>query len=75
MDLIKALFKKFKCSSECDFNIKDVPDDLFRIDLSQYMLKDKDVKRLLKIQKNRPSKHNYTHRPIRHNYSPSITNL
>ena len=43
------------------FNRDSVPDELYDIDLRQYELTDDDIKRILKIQRKRPSKYNYRH--------------
>jgi hypothetical protein len=64
--IIKWLCKRFKCGSECMFNVEDLPIDLLDIDLSKYQLKDEDLKRIWKIQSKRPSVHNYKHQNPRY---------
>ena len=46
MGLIKWFCSRFKCASNCAFNVEDLPHDLLDIDLSKYK---------------RPSKHHYKH--------------
>tara|TARA_R110000787_G_scaffold158123_1_gene272047 strand:- start:9361 stop:9585 length:225 start_codon:yes stop_codon:yes gene_type:complete len=60
-NIIKWLCKRFKCDSECTFNVADLPKDLLHIDLSQYQLKPEDLKVIWNIQNKRPSVHNYKH--------------
>ena len=59
--IIKKCLEAFSCSSNCMFNRDNVPDELYDIDLRQYELTDDDIKRILKIQRKRPSKYNYRH--------------
>ena len=61
MGLAKFLAKLFKCSSNCNFNFEDLADDLLDIDLRQYQLTEEDLRRIEKIQRKRPSIHNYKH--------------
>lgn len=62
MGFCKYLAEKFKCGSECTFNIEDIPEDLFNLDLGMYQLKPKDIKVIHNIMKKRPSKMNYVHK-------------
>jgi len=61
MGLAKFLAKLFRCSSNCNFNFEDLAEDLLDIDLRQYQLTEDDLKRIEKIQRKRPSIHNYKH--------------
>jgi len=61
MGLVKWICSRFKCTSNCAFNVDDLPHDLLDIDLSKYRLKEKDYKAILKIMAKRPSKHDYKH--------------
>lgn len=62
-NLVQWILKRFSCTSgsECVFNAKDLPHDFLSIDLSQYKLKDEDLKFLKKIVDKRPSVHHYKH--------------
>lgn len=62
MGLLKFLLEKFTCGSECAFNIENIPDDVFNLDLGMYQLKPKDIKVIHNIMKKRPSKVNYVHK-------------
>ena len=72
MGLIKWICSRFKCASNCAFNVDDLPHDLLDIDLSKYRLKEKDLKAIMKIMEKRPSKHDYKH--CRGNKSINIEN-
>lgn len=62
-NLIKWILERSTCTSgsECVFNAKDLPADFLCVDLSQYKLKNKDLKYLKKLVDKRPSIHNYKH--------------
>ena len=65
MGLLKFLLKLIKCKSQCSFNIQEFQDNnLDKVDLSQYILKPKDMIAINKIVKKRPSIHNYLHKQI-----------
>ena len=74
MGLAKFLAKLFKCSSKCNFNFDELADDLLDIDLRQYQLKKEDLRRIEKIQRKRPSIHNYKHSVKRQRSLPCIKN-
>lgn len=62
-NLIVWILERSTCTSgsECAFNVRDLPEDFLCVDLSQYKLKDKDLKYLKKLVDKRPSIHNYKH--------------
>ena len=65
MGLIKFLLKLIKCKSQCSFNVQEFQDNnLDKVDLSQYILKPKDMIAINKIVKKRPSVNVYFHKNI-----------
>jgi len=62
MGLFKWLCALFGCESKCHFNAEALPDDFLDIDLSQYSLKEKDLKAIYKIMVKRPSVITHKHR-------------
>ena len=62
MGLLKWFCRRFKCMSDCAFNVEDFDTDLLDIDLSQYQLKVGDLIQIEKIAKKRPSVHTYKHK-------------
>ena len=65
MGLLKFLLKLIKCKSQCSFNVQEFQDNnLDKVDLSQYILKPKDMIAINKIVKKRASIHNYLHKQI-----------
>lgn len=61
MGLFKWFAKKFKCTSECAYNVADFADELVDCDLSKYQLKVKDLIAIENIVSKRPSIYNYKH--------------
>ena len=49
--MLKRLMKLFSCKSECNFNPKELPEEMMSDPwhLDDFELKDKDLKRLYKI--------------------------
>ena len=65
MGLIKFLLKLIKCNSQCSFNVQEFQDNnLDKVDLSQYILKNKDMIAINKIVKKRASVNVYLHKQI-----------
>ena len=63
MGLCKWILKKFRCNSNCTFNIdiEEFNNEIVYIDLSKYKLKKSDMKNITKIVKKRPSIYTYIH--------------
>ena len=57
MGLIKFILKKFKCSSSCMYNMDDemYDRDKLTMPISNYSLKIKDLKKIMKILNKRES--------------------
>ena len=55
MGLLKYFFNKFRCKSNCQFNLEDLPKDILDINLKSFKLTDKDLKYIWNIANKRPS--------------------
>ena len=75
MGLCKWILKKFKCQSNCTFNVEEFKEETIHIDLSKYRLKKSDMKNITKIVKKRPSIYTYVHKKKTHEETKQVTKL
>tara|TARA_R110001632_G_C11109823_1_gene392240 strand:- start:179 stop:406 length:228 start_codon:yes stop_codon:yes gene_type:complete len=75
MGLCKWILKKFKCQSNCTFNVEEFKEETIHIDLSKYRLKKSDMVNITKIVKKRPSIYTYIHKKKTHEETKQVTKL